>query len=159
MLERVLLSIALIVLGTIGWIVFNRLSVRRAARMAVQHADDPALSSLQVGIPAVLYFTTPSCAPCRTLQRPALDQLKTAFGSDRIQVLQIDATEQPELADRWGVFSAPTTFILDSSLTPRLINRGVASFETLKNQVGMISAKRSRQPIVPISAHETARSL
>jgi thiol-disulfide isomerase/thioredoxin len=139
MLERVLLSIALVLAGTVGWMAFNRLSVRRAARMAARYAGDPALHSLQAGIPAVLYFTTPSCVPCRTLQRPALEQLRTALGSDQIQVLEVDATEQPELADRWGVFSAPTTFILDQSLTPRVVNRGVASFETLKSQVGALT--------------------
>lgn len=159
MLERVLFSIALVVVGTAGWIVFNRLSLRRVARMAVQYGNDPVLSSLQAGIPAILYFTTPSCVPCRTLQRPALEQLKTALGSDRVQVLQIDATEQPELADRWGVFSAPTTFILDSALMPRVVNRGVTSFETLKNQVGTVGTKRTQQTIAPISAHEAARSL
>ncbi len=159
MLERALLSIVLIVIGTVGWVIFNRLSVRSAARMAVQHAGDPALNSLQTGIPAILYFTTPTCAPCRTLQRPALDQLKTALGADQVQVLQIDATEQPDLADRWGVFSAPTTFILDSSLTPRLVNRGVASFETLKNQIGTVSAKCARPTVAPIAVHEVARSL
>lgn len=156
MLERALLSIVLIVIGTVGWIAFNRLSVRRAARMTVQHSGDPALSGLRTGIPAILYFTTPSCAPCRTLQRPALDQLKMALGADRIQVLQIDATEQPDLADRWGVFSAPTTFILDGSLTPRLVNRGVASFETLKNQIGAVSAKRIRLIAPPVSVHEAS---
>jgi thiol-disulfide isomerase/thioredoxin len=159
MLDRVLLSIVLVAAGTAGWVVFNRLSVRRAARMAVQHAGDPALSSLRAGIPAVLYFTTPSCVPCRTLQRPALDQLIASLGSERIQVLQIDATEQPELADRWGVFSAPTTFILDSALTPRVVNRGVASFETLKNQIRTVSATRTRQTAAPVPIHEAAHSL
>jgi thiol-disulfide isomerase/thioredoxin len=159
MFDRVLLSIVLVAAGTVGWIVFNRLSVRRAARMAIQHAGDPALSSLHAGIPAVLYFTTPSCVPCRTLQRPALEQLEKSLGSDHIQVLQIDATEQPELADRWGVFSAPTTFILDSALTPRVVNRGVASFETLKNQIRTVSANRTRLTVVPAPTHEAARSL
>jgi thiol-disulfide isomerase/thioredoxin len=159
MLERALLSIALVILGTAAWIAFNKLSVRRAAHMAGQHAGDPVMSSLRAGTPAVLYFTTPSCVPCRTLQRPALEQLKTTLGSDRIQVLQVDATEQPELADRWGVFSAPTTFILDSTLTPRVVNRGVASFETLKNQVGAVNAKRTRQTITPVAAHEVAQTL
>jgi|SRR5581483_5326662 thioredoxin 1 len=135
MLERLLIAGILIILGTAAWVVFNRLSVRRVANAA---PGDPLLSKLRSNTPAILYFTTPYCEPCRTLQKPALARLQAELGS-AIQVIQIDATEQPEVADRWGVFSAPTTFILDRSLTPRQVNRGVASVETLRKQVRAIS--------------------
>src|SRR4051812_6417974 len=110
MLERLLLAGVIIVLGTGGWILYNRLSVKRLARTANR---DPLLAQVRIGTPAIVYFTTPTCQPCRTLQRPALDKLQAELGSN-IQVIQVDSTEQPEVADRWGVFSAPTTFVLDS---------------------------------------------
>jgi thiol-disulfide isomerase/thioredoxin len=131
MLERLLIAAIFIGLGIITWIAFNRLSVRRAAGIAPQ---DPVLAPLHSGTPAILYFTTPFCEPCRTLQKPALNKLKTDLGSG-IQIIQVDACEQPDVADRWGVLSAPTTFILDSTLTPRQVNRGVVSAEMLKKQI------------------------
>ena len=136
MIERLVIAAILIVLGTTLWTAFNRLSVRRAANAA---PADPLLSTLRSDTPAILYFTTPFCEPCRTLQKPALIRLQDELGA-AIQVLQIDATEQPDMADRWGVFSAPTTFILDRSLTPRQVNRGVASAETLRKQLQAVSS-------------------
>jgi thiol-disulfide isomerase/thioredoxin len=132
MLERLFLAVVFIAFGTAIWIAFNRWSVARARKQA---PTDPLLQHLKYGVPAILYFTTPDCQPCRTIQKPALHKLEKALGPDAIQIVQIDATEEPEAADRWGVFSAPTTFILDHSLRPYQINRGVASYETLRRQV------------------------
>ena len=138
MFDRVLLATIIIGLGVIGWVAFNRLSVRRAAQ-TIANAPDPLLFGLTQGVPVVLYFTTPTCAPCRTLQRPALNKLQSTFGNDKVQIVQVDATEQPDAADRWGVFSAPTTFILDKYHVPRQVNRGVASFETLTQQLTQVA--------------------
>ncbi len=135
MFERLLVAGVLIILGTVAWVAFNRFSVRRAAQMAPK---DPVLAGLREGTPAILYFTTPFCEPCRTLQKPALLQLQDELGSD-LQVIQIDSSEQPDVADRWGVFSAPTTFILDRTRTPRQVNRGVASAETLRKQIQAVA--------------------
>jgi thioredoxin 1 len=134
MIERLLIAGCLVSLGVAAWITFNRLSVRRVAQRA---PADPLLATLRDGVPAIVYFTTPFCEPCRTLQKPALKALERELGP-AIQVIQVDATEQPDTADRWGVFSAPTTFILDARHTPRQVNRGVASVETLKKQLHAI---------------------
>ncbi len=135
MFERLLVAGLLVSLGVLTWISFNRLSVRWIA----QHAPaDPLLASLRDGVPAIVYFTTPFCEPCRTLQKPALTALQRELGPS-IQVIQVDATEQPDAADRWGVFSAPTTFILDAHHTPRQVNRGVTSAETLKKQLQAVA--------------------
>jgi thiol-disulfide isomerase/thioredoxin len=136
MVERIALATILIVLGVALWGLFNRYSIRRAAQFA---SADPLLAALPDGVPAILYFTTPFCEPCRTLQKPALVELQTELGS-AIQVIQVDASEQPDVADRWGVFSAPTTFVLDRHHTPRQVNRGVTSAETLKKQLRQLQA-------------------
>ncbi len=134
MLERLLIAAALMLFGIAAWVIFNRLSIRR---VAAQSTADPLLSDLRPNTPAIIYFTTPFCEPCRTLQRPALDKLQSELGK-AIQVIQVDATQSPDVADRWGVFSAPTTFILDRSHKPQRVNRGVASTETLKQQLSII---------------------
>ncbi len=134
MFERLLIAVAISAVGVAVWIAYNRLSVRHVAQFA---PVDPLLANVPTGVPAILYFTTPFCEPCRTLQKPALAQLEAEFGP-AIYVLQVDAAEQPDVADRWGVFSAPTTFILDKQRTPRQVNRGVASAETLKKQLAQL---------------------
>jgi thioredoxin-like negative regulator of GroEL len=74
------------------------------------------------------------CAPCKTQQTPALARLQTELG-DALQVVQIDATEQPEAAERWGVFSAPTTFVLDARGITQAVNYGVAGADKLRQQL------------------------
>ena len=92
------------------------------------------LESIRPGVPAILYFTTPTCAPCKTLQRPALARLKDRLG-DGLQVIEVEASAQPNLADYWGVLSVPTTFVIDRRGRPRRVNHGVASAEKLLKQV------------------------
>ena len=88
----------------------------------------------EAGKPAILYFTTPSCAPCETVQKPALQQIKASLG-DKLQVIEIDATQQPDVAQRWGVPSVPTTFVIDSHGQARHVNHGVARAEKLLKQL------------------------
>ena len=82
----------------------------------------------------LVYFTTPGCVPCKTMQRPAIQTLSQTLGSF-LQVVEIDATEHPELADRWGVMSVPTTFIIDPRGKLRHVNHGVARAEKLLMQI------------------------
>lgn len=84
--------------------------------------------------PVIVYFTTPDCAPCKTIQRPALDQVTTFFG-EKLQVVEIDATQRPDLAKVWGVMSVPTTFLLNSRGEARYVNSGVARLEKLMAQI------------------------
>jgi thioredoxin-like negative regulator of GroEL len=84
-------------------------------------------------MPTLLYFTPPTCAPCKTVQRPAIERLKSLAG-DRLRVVEIDASSQPEIARQWGVLSVPTTFVLDAEGRPRHVNHGVTSMEKLLNE-------------------------
>jgi thiol-disulfide isomerase/thioredoxin len=86
------------------------------------------------GRSAIVYFTTPTCVPCKTIQRPALDRLKAWLG-DSLEILEIDASARPDLASEWGVLSVPTTFVLDPSGRSRFVNHGVATAEKLLRQV------------------------
>ena len=84
--------------------------------------------------PVIVYFTTPDCAPCKTVQRPALDKLMTLLG-EKLHVVEIDATECPDLAKTWGVMSVPTTFLLNAKGEARYVNNGVARAEKLMEQI------------------------
>ncbi len=129
---------ALVIAGTLTgvyWLV-NKVLISRARGKRL------GLESIQPGVPAILYFTTPSCVPCRTVQRPALARLKKQLG-ESVQVVEIDASSQPELANYWGVLSVPTTFIIDSRGRPRRINHGIASVEKLGGQIEEVERRRS----------------
>lgn len=132
-LERLLivLVLALVCCGT--YTVFTRYQVRRLARIDAD--DDPILARLQRGVPAVVYFTTPGCMPCITQQVPALEALQQALG-EGVQIIKVDATEEPDSADKWGVMAAPTTFIIDANGHTRMVNHGVAEIDKLLKQLG-----------------------
>ena len=127
-LFRLLLSLGLIAAGLGFYWLNNRLILGRAPTETLD------LGIGNAGKPVILYFTSPGCVPCKTVQKPALRQIKDALGED-LQVIEIDATEQPELANRWGVLSVPTTFVIDSHGQARHVNHGVARAEKLLKQL------------------------
>lgn len=127
-LLRSLLAIGIIALGAAAyWLVNQRLLARAQNNLFTLFHTLP-------NKPVLVYFTTPTCAPCKTIQRPAIDQVTRLFG-EKLQVVEIDATERPDLASTWGVMSVPTTFLLDSSGAARYVNNGVARAEKLMEQI------------------------
>ena len=84
--------------------------------------------------PVIVYFTIPDCAPCKTVQRPALEKLINLLG-EKLQVVEIDATDRPDLAKTWGVMSVPTTFLLNAKGEARYVNNGVTRAEKLMEQL------------------------
>jgi thioredoxin 1 len=135
--SRLLLALALIALGLWLCAAWNRWQLRRLSG----ERRAPGLEHWQAGLPGILYFTTPECAPCRTVQRPALERLRSELG-DGVQVIEIDASAQTAIADHWGVLSVPTTFILNTSGQPQHINHGVASADKLKRQLHGLGTHR-----------------
>jgi thiol-disulfide isomerase/thioredoxin len=131
MIERLIILVMSGALAVLAYELFRRWQVRHAAQLAPL---DPLLAALRPGVPAILYFTSPTCIPCKMQQRPAIQRLLNELG-DGVQVIEVDAVEQPEAADRWGVLSIPTTFILDGQGQPRETNYGVARVEKLKHQL------------------------
>ena len=136
MVERVIISAVLLVAGLSIFYGYRYFQLWRVA--ALSSDTDEIRRRLQPGIPAIIYFTTPNCVPCRVQQQPALRALQSEFGSEQLQIVQIDATQEPEIASRWGVMTAPTTFILDAGGTARTVNYGVADQSKLKHQLSVI---------------------
>lgn len=133
LLTRLAWALAIIAAGLLTYRLMNRWILARAARTA-RRVDLPGLSGSRRETPVLLYFTTPTCAPCKTVQRPAIQRLQAQLG-ERLQVVEIDAAAQPEIASRWGVLSVPTTFILDAQGRPRHVNHGVTPQDKLLHQV------------------------
>ncbi len=129
---EILLRFALAVV-IIGFGVFAYWCVNQRLLLKAQNNALSLFSKLP-NKPVIVYFTTPDCAPCKTIQRPALHKLSDLMG-DKLQVVEIDATQQPELAKQWGVMSVPTTFLLDARGEARYVNNGVTRMEKLMEQL------------------------
>jgi thioredoxin 1 len=127
-LSRMLISALAIGTGIGAYWIVQRTRMHRASGRV--HGID----GIRKGIPVILYFTTPSCAICKTTQRPAILEAKELMG-DSLQVIEIDAALHSALADEWGVMSVPTTVLIDAKGRPRQVNNGLASKEKLIRQV------------------------
>ena len=121
-------ALGIVILGLLAyWLIHQHLLVRARNNVFTLFTQWP-------NKPVIVYFTTPDCVPCKTIQRPALNKLSGLMG-DKLEVVEIDATQRPDLAKQWGVLSVPTTFLLDASGEARYVNNGVARVEKLMEQL------------------------
>jgi thiol-disulfide isomerase/thioredoxin len=127
-LLRFVLAVVIIGLGVFAWRGLNHRSLLKARNNA------PSLFNSLPNKPVIVYFTTPDCAPCKTIQRPALNTVSDLLG-EKLEVIEIDAAQRPDLAKQWGVMSVPTTFLLDARGEARYVNNGVARVEKLMEQL------------------------
>ena len=122
------LAIGIIGLGAfVYWLVNQRLLTRARSNIFTLFNKLP-------NKPVLVYFTTPDCAPCKTVQRPAIDRVSDLLG-ENLEVVEINAYEQPDLAKTWGVMSVPTTFVINERGEARYVNNGVARAEKLLEQI------------------------
>lgn len=135
MIERLIIVALLAIVAIVLYQWYIR---RQLATISAVGNQDPILHGIEPNVPTIVYFTTPGCIPCKTQQQPALETLRD---TQEVQVVQIDATEDPDAADRWGVMSAPTTFVLDSNFEAQAVNHGVADVEKLRKQLSAVVSK------------------
>ena len=125
---RTIIALSVIFIGWGVYQLYNR---------ALQLRTPSLLADLEINRPfgfTLVYFTTPTCAPCKTVQRPAIEKVSKQLGN-QLNVIEIDAAEKPEIASRWGVMSVPTTFVFDPKGELRHINHGVTRAEKLLKQI------------------------
>ncbi len=130
MLQRLFILIAFCVIMYVTYRVVIKWQLSKAGQLK---DVDPLLSEVNLSIPTVVYFTTPMCALCRTTQRPAFDRLRAK--TDPVNIVKVDATADPESAQRWGVLSVPTTFVLDKIGNPVKVNNGFVDEHKLSAQL------------------------
>jgi thiol-disulfide isomerase/thioredoxin len=136
MIERTGIALLIIGLAFGSYHAFTRWQVARVVR---RKTGSELLDLLRPGVPAVIYFWSESCAPCKMVQKPALERLQSELGPNGVQVVAVNALERPDLADSWGVLGLPTTFIVDRGGQPRRVNHGVVRAEHLKQQVALVT--------------------
>jgi thiol-disulfide isomerase/thioredoxin len=122
MAERIIIALALAALGYAAYVLFQRWHMARAS-----------LATIPAGRPALLYFASEQCGPCVTQAR-FVEQVSQQYG-ERLRVEKIDAIVESEKADRYGVFTVPTTLVVDELGTVRHANYGLADTRKLSGQL------------------------
>ena len=115
-----LAAVGTVVLAAAGLEAFRSARARRLA------AGSTAAPSAE---PYILYFTGDNCTVCRTHQEPALAKL----GSVRVD--KVDAVAERELADRFHVYTLPTTVVMSADGSALHVNYGYAPAKKLDRQL------------------------
>ena len=79
--------------------------------------------------PYILYFTGESCSVCRTHQEPALARL------GEVRIDKVDAVAERTLADRFHVYTLPTTVVMAADGSALHVNYGYAPASKLERQL------------------------
>lgn len=129
---RILVAVILVALGWLGWKLVGHYVLGRARAGSSGRAELPA--GFVPGLPGLLVFGSPDCHTCTSAQKPAVRSLSARLG-EAIQILDVDVTINPELAERYGVLSLPTIFVLDRTGSPRKVNHGFVASNELQRQL------------------------
>lgn len=125
MFERLLLTLLIVALA---WLAFQAFQRTHRQRIRVAAALPPQ--------PALLYFRSDTCAPCHT-QALFLEQVTEKFRG-RILFEKIDADIETERARQYGVFTLPTTILVDGQGVVKQINYGLTDNHKLSRQLETI---------------------
>ena len=109
-----------VVLAAAGFELYRS---RRAHRLSTG-ASGPRATE-----PYIIYFTGDSCTVCKTHQEPALSRL----GDVRID--KVDAVADRTLADRFHVYTLPTTVVVAPDGRALHVNYGYAPAPKLERQL------------------------
>lgn len=133
MVERMLILVA--VAGGIALLIAagRAFVAARRRRALAAAAFIPAGEAGEARPVRVLAFSTPQCQQCRLLQKPALAEV--AAQTEQVEILSIDALEQPELAERYGILTVPSTVVLAPNGRASAVNYGFAPARVLLEQI------------------------
>ncbi|HEV2218409.1 MAG TPA: thioredoxin family protein [Candidatus Dormibacteraeota bacterium] len=115
-----LAAVGIVVLAAVA---LERVHSYRAGRAALSAEGSPSAA------PYILYFTGNGCTVCRTHQEPALARL------GEVRVDKVDAIAEHELAERFHVYTLPTTVVMSSSGKALHVNYGYAPAPKLERQL------------------------
>jgi thiol-disulfide isomerase/thioredoxin len=94
------------------------------------------LDQLGVSDPAVVQFTSPSCAPCRA----AAPHLRRAAEAEGLRYVQVDLAERPDVVSTYGIRTVPTIAVAGSG------GRVVHAWTSLPPLEELASAARRARP-------------
>jgi thioredoxin-like negative regulator of GroEL len=109
--------------------VAARLTAWHARRRAVgETGTSKAGEHSSTSAAYILYFTTEQCSTCRLLQEPALEKITA-------RVQKVDAIAERELAERFAIFTVPSTVVMGPNGTAANVNYGYADAAKLRRQL------------------------
>jgi thioredoxin-like negative regulator of GroEL len=135
--DRTLILLGFVVVVVLATIVARIWVRNRDRRREAAPADSlwNALEARPDGRPTIVAFSTPSCAVCKSAQAPALDALVVRLGPASVRVIQVNATERPQVAAAFGILTVPTTIVLANNGRVATTNNGFAPLDRLTRQV------------------------
>lgn len=127
MIERMIITTLIIFIGIGAFTLFKQRHVQLLSRMktAVSHT------------PTILYFASDSCAACPSQLR-YLEQLVSLWQEGLI-VQKVDAEVERETAVKYGIFTLPTTILIDQQGNVREINYGLTHTQKLAQQIASLN--------------------
>jgi thioredoxin-like negative regulator of GroEL len=99
------------------------------SRRAKAHVRAAGASAAASSEPYILYFTGDGCTVCKTHQEPALAKL------GGVRVDKVDAIAERTLADRFHVYTLPTTVVMSRDGAALHVNYGYAPAPKLERQL------------------------
>ena len=121
MAERIII---VILLALVGAAVYYAVKHRHIHRLNINLVADR---------PTLLYFRSDSCSPCMT-QSHYLEELERKF-VDKFAMQKIDTELEPEKAAKFGIFTLPTTLVIDRQGDVKYINYGLTNTFRLSQQL------------------------
>lgn len=110
-----------------------RLWAGRRARLAAATPSQRLWELLQLepdGRPAVLAFSTRSCAECLVQTR-----MLGPVSADGVRVVSVDAALRPDVAKAFGVITVPSTVVMDPAGAVVAVNHGLADGKRIRSQL------------------------
>jgi thiol-disulfide isomerase/thioredoxin len=126
--ERGLHAVTILLLPTLAVVALRWWQKRRSRRARPRLVPE-------TGKVSIVYFHAPTCGVCRVSQKPILERLLDRVGRERLQVVAVDAADEPDVAREWGVATVPCTYVIDRNGEVTHVNNGLASEPTLWRQV------------------------
>ena len=127
MLERIIILV-LILAG-----VF--LLIKKGFYGSPKRIKNPVIdfTSINSGLPTILYFWTEQCTQCVSLQNPALSKLKKQ--NQFFNLVSYNALNEVKITKELNIKTVPSTVVLSQKNEIKFVNNGFASEKLLASQL------------------------
>ena len=121
-IERIIIVAALAIIGMAAYWLFKQAQMRKLS--SVTTINEQA---------QLLYFRSATCAVCPTQSR-FVDTIEHQW-AEIVAIRKIDDELEPDTASKYGVFTLPTTILVDAAGKVREINYGLTNAHKLNQQL------------------------
>jgi thioredoxin-like negative regulator of GroEL len=125
MIERLFIILLFTALSLGVYVAFKAVHMQRMGHVVTNF-----------GQPTLLYFRSDNCPPCAT-QASYLEQLQQKWQGN-LTIQKIDTDAEPDKARQYGVFTLPTTILVDPIGQVRQVNYGLTNVQKLSQQLSTL---------------------